>query len=485
MKRYVQVMAVAIFIAALVSGCAVNPVSGERDFVLMSEDQEISLGRRYNREILEEMPRYDDAALQDYVQRLGARLAANSHRRNLVYRFTVVDSPDVNAFALPGGYIYVTRGILAHLNTEAELAAVLGHEIGHVTARHAVRQHGAATATNILGAVIAARAGFEGAGDIANIVGTAVIRGYGRQQELEADRLGAEYLARSGYDPRAMLRVIGLLKAQEGFDQRLAREEGREPRSYHGVFSTHPDNDQRLQTVVKAAGRLQTGQWRDEREGFLRRLEGLVLGQGREHGVLRGTAFYHDGLGIGLRFPQGWEVENKPDRLIAWSAGRDAWLQVSVQDINRRLTPYQFLQRRLGLKNLQHGKHIRLRGMPGYTGVTETRTPLGRRLTRIVLLFMDDKAYLFYGAARDGVQPYAYDRVFLDTARSLHRLSDGERRKAQPLRLVLRRAKAGWRWADLAGSSPLARHAEARLRLLNGQYPNGEPAPGQLLKLVE
>jgi predicted Zn-dependent protease len=182
----------------LLAGCATNPVTGESDFVLMSEQQEIALGQRYNSEILQEMPAYEDEKLTAMVQSIGEELAAHSHRSGLDYRFTIVDSPSVNAFALPGGYIYITRGMLAYLNSEAELAAVLGHEIGHVTARHSVRQHSAATTANVVGVVVSVTTGIQGVDDLTSMVGTAIVRGYGREHELEADRLGAEYMARSG-----------------------------------------------------------------------------------------------------------------------------------------------------------------------------------------------------------------------------------------------------------------------------------------------
>ena len=151
----------------LAHACSTNPVTGEQDFVLMSEEQEISLGRQYSAEITKQMPEYDDQELAELVQAVGERLAANSHRPDLIYRFTVLDSKTVNAFALPGGYIYITRGMLAYLNSEAELAAVLGHEIGHVTARHSVRQHGTSTITGLLGAVISATSGVQGVSDLA------------------------------------------------------------------------------------------------------------------------------------------------------------------------------------------------------------------------------------------------------------------------------------------------------------------------------
>ena len=169
------------------SGCAVNPVTGQQNIVLMSEQQEIALGRKSNQQVLQEYAAYDNPELQAYVQKVGQELAAKSHRTDLVYRFTVLDSKDVNAFALPGGYIYITRGLMGYLNSEAELAAVLGHEIGHVTARHAVRQYTAAQLANIgatLGAIFIPGMNTTASNQLAQLFGTALLRGYGREHEL-------------------------------------------------------------------------------------------------------------------------------------------------------------------------------------------------------------------------------------------------------------------------------------------------------------
>src|SRR5688500_13212218 len=257
-------LTVALCCLFLFTGCAVNPVTGKQNFTVMSEADEMRKGQQAAAEIGKAYDVYDDLpALQAYVNEIGQNLAKKSHRPQLDYHFTVVDSPQVNAFALPGGYIYVTRGILAYLNSEAELAAVLAHEIGHVTARHSVRQYSAATAANVAAAVGGLAAALfmpqlggqlaQGIQSLLGITGTALVSGYGRSHELEADRLGAEYLARSGYDPQAMIKVIGVLKNQELFDIEVAGQEGREPRRYHGLFATHPDNDTRLQAVVGEA----------------------------------------------------------------------------------------------------------------------------------------------------------------------------------------------------------------------------------------
>ena len=244
----------------LLGGCAVNPVSGERDFVLMTERQEIAAGAQYHQEILKQYKVYDDPELQAYVNRIGQELARQSHRKDLTFHFTVLDSPQVNAFALPGGYIYITRGIMAYLNSEAELAGVLGHEIGHVTARHSVRQQSSSQVTGLLGGLLNVATGQDPAQGLFSQLSFALSQGYGRKHELEADRLGAEYLARIGYAPGNMIDVISVLKNQELFAKQKAQREGREVRGYHGLFSSHPKNDKRLREVIQAANRFRSGQ---------------------------------------------------------------------------------------------------------------------------------------------------------------------------------------------------------------------------------
>lgn len=270
-KRWLSLAAVSATLA-LAPGCSTNPVSGKEEFVLMSNQQEVSLGAGLHKEVLKQYPAYNNAALQAYVNQIGQQLAAKSHRNDIQYRFTVVDDSSINAFALPGGYIYITRGLLAYLNSEAELAGVLAHEIGHVTARHSARQHTRETLTSVLASVVANKYGNAQA---INMVATASVRGFGRKHELQADKLGAEYLARVGYDPQNMIRVIEVLKAQEEFSKFLAKSEGTQPPSYHGLFATHPSNDKRLQEVVGAAKRYQAGQRSNNERGYLNRLQGL------------------------------------------------------------------------------------------------------------------------------------------------------------------------------------------------------------------
>ena len=485
--RYLSLPGILPLILSLfvINGCATNPVSGGSDFVLMSEEQEIALGRKYSAEIIKDMPLYEDPVLAKRVQETGEQVAANSHRPELIYRFAVLDSTDVNAFALPGGYIYITRGLLAYLNTEAELAAVLGHEIGHVTARHSVRQHSTATAAGLVAAVLGAASGIQGADTLANLAGTAIVRGYGREHELEADRLGAEYLAKSGYDPDAMLEIIGILKHQEEFEKLRAEKEDREPRTYHGLFSSHPENDERLQQVVKAARIHKNDSTnRTNRDDFLQALDGLTFGDSEKEGIVRDNRYYHKELDFAVSFPQGWRIENRPEKIIARPADNDGLVQLSVTDRNRRIPAREFMVKRLGLEDLEQGEPFSSAGLTGYTAVARSKTPWGTRPVRYVVVYRDQKAYIFAGAAKDKNTPYAYDREILDTARSFHALGQEEKTLASEAKIHVIRASAGTDYSGLAGSSPIANYPEEQLRMLNGHYPDGTPLPGQLLKIV-
>ncbi|MDP3814602.1 M48 family metalloprotease [Pseudomonas sp.] len=463
------------------AGCAVNPATGRTNFVMMSEQQELDIGRRYNQEILKQNPRYADEKLQAYVQQVGERVAKSSHRNRLAYQFTVVDSPDINAFALPGGYIYIHRGLLAYLNSEAELAAVLAHEVGHVTARHSVQQQSQSSAWNILGQALAIGTGVGAAGDLTNALGSAFVRGYGRDMELEADGLGAQYLARSGYDPQAMIEVVKLLKNQEVFsrDQAAKRGEAQPAGGYHGLFDTHPDNDRRLQQVLGPARALASGRQEVNREGFLKRLEGLPFGDSAETGVRRGQHFYHGELDFTLAFPEGWAIVNRPEALIGHSADQHALVAMSLEANPQRLAPAEWLQQRAGGQRLVAGIELQQSGLRGYSAIIP-----GNAAKRVAVVQQGQRAYLFVAAVRGRAALESEDERFLQVINSFRPLTAAERKLAEPPRIHLLQAKAGQSMAELAKQTKLPGDALDTLRLLNNFYPAGEPSPGGWLKVV-
>ncbi len=477
--RFATRLAQGVAVILLLASCATNPVTGEANFVLMSESQELSLGQRADQDVKKQYSLYDLKGLQAYVDAIGQRLARVSHRPNLSYRFTVLDSPEVNAFALPGGYIYITRGIIAYLNSEAELAAVLGHELGHVTARHGVRQasaaQGADLLVNILGAVSPAMRS-SGAQNVTGLLGNALLSGYGREHELEADRIGAEYLARAGYDPQAMIRVIGVLKNQELFDAEVAKQEGREPRAYHGLFASHPDNDTRLKEVIGAAEKFRaTAGTTLAREPFIAHSDGLIFGDSPREGVRRGSHFYHPDLGFALTVPEGWRLSNQPDKLVFTAPGGEAGMEVRLEN-RPKDTPADMLRR--VTRNAARDIDISpVNGLP--SAGTEVR---GRA---VGVSYLGDKAFIFGGGAKTDDAARRALPGMRQVLRSFRTLSAEERARATPLTVKVVRADANSRIAAWAAKSPLGRNAEGYLRLINGLYPTGEPAPGTSYKLID
>lgn len=476
-----------VVLAMLLAGCAVNPVTGGRDFVLMSETEELALGREHHQKIIKQYRIYDNPTLQQYVRSVGDRVARVSHRQNLIYRFTLLDSAQVNAFALPGGYIYITRGLLAYLNSEAELAAVLGHELGHVTARHSVRQHSFSTTTRLLGGLIAAATGVQGAGQLTDFLSTGIVRGYGREHELEADGLGVEYLVKAGYRASAMKQVISVLKNQEVFDKQLAIEQGRKPRAYHGIFSTHPDNDVRLQTVLNRMGaQAVTADISDRQDvAFLQKLSGLTFGDSSEDGVILGNNFYHVDLDFKMVFPKGWVVTNSPNSIAASSLKNEALIQLVLQDLNKKLTPKQFLKARFGIKQAISEAPLLVAGRRGHTAVINGKTPYGQGKLRVAVLFDESRAFVFFAAIKQEKNFAYFDKQVIKSINSLSALNRIDRLVATELRIELltvnRRNNSIRR---MTKNSPINNHAEQQTRLLNDLFPKGEPKAGDLIKIV-
>jgi predicted Zn-dependent protease len=464
----------------LVNGCATNPVTGDSDFTLTSEAEEIQQGRDFHPRIIARYGVYDDPALQRYVDRIGQRLARVSHRAHLDFTFTVLDSPDINAFALPGGYVYITRGIMAYLDSEAELAGVLGHEIGHVTARHSVRQQGGQVASGILSVLIAAVTGSAAAGDLSQQIGTGMVRGYGREHELEADRLGAEYLHKTGYDPDNMLEVISVLKDQEIYERALAAKENREPNIYHGVYSTHPRNDERLKTVVRAARKLSSQSYRDDdREAYQAMIEGLLWGPGKRQGIVVGNRFAHPGMGFALQFPEGWDLRNNPDYLYATNPQTGALLQVGLSALEGDESLTALLRRLTGKDDLEVANTAN-----GATALVSVRVAeAGRQPARLSAISLDGKrALTLLGTSPEDAFAET-DRKVIGVSQSFERLDAAQIAAIEVPRLrIVKRGEQSF--ASLARESAIAYDAESIIRLLNRAFPDGEIGALEQVKTV-
>ncbi len=316
---------VLCIVGVTTGGCAVNPATGRSQLMLISEAQEAALGREADPQIVAQYGLYDDPLIQDYVQALGEDLAAKSERPDLPWSFKVLDDPLVNAFALPGGYIYVTRGILAHFDSEAELAAVLGHEIGHVTARHSANQMSKQTlATGLLIAgTIALDRDDQYLGALAGVAAQLMFLKFSRDDERQADSLGLRYIDRQGYDPRPMTNVFQTLG-------RVSDAAGG-PRG-PGWTTTHPAPENRVELLSAAMVRMNTDFTGRpiRRQEFQAKIDGIVFGEDPREGYFVGHTFYHPGLALQLEFPEGWKFQNQRAAVVAVSPQQDAMMQMSL-----------------------------------------------------------------------------------------------------------------------------------------------------------
>ena len=408
----------------------------------------------------------------------------------------MLDSSELNAFALPGGYVYVTRGIMAYMDSEADLAGVMGHEIGHVTARHgaqrATRQQNAGLgvfAASVLGAVLESQ-GVSGAGRMAGQVSQTVAAGYvasyGRDQELQADGLGAEYLSRSHYDPRNMVDVITVLKNQERFAADQAQAEGRPAPAQGDWLSSHPSNDQRLQIITQLASQYKNqGDYSDEgRARYLKIIQGMAFGDSASQGLSRGRNFYHTPLDVALTAPQGWRIQNAQDSLSLVNAAGDAALVVRLVPGQAGKPHAEVL--RSALKPTQgRTESVTINGLQAtrFTGTRQNAQGQAQPLDATVVSGPKDTVYLLQSSAKDAPALQRARASLREAEGSFRAMTAQDRLAAKPW--VIRNVaypKGGF--AELAKTSPIA-NPEQQLRLINGYYSGGEPKPGQRVKVVE
>lgn len=324
--------AALIGVFLITASCAINPVSGKKELSLFSEQQELSLGKQTDGEVRDQYGAYVDERLTAYIASAGRTIAAGTHRPNLPYRFIVLDSPVINAFAVPGGYIYLTRGILALMSSEAEMAVVLGHELGHVNARHGVRKMSQMILVQVGLAVGSALSDtFAKISGVAGVGIQLLFLKYSRDDEREADRLGIEYSRKAGYDPSRMVDFFTSL-------QKMGDLSGKGS-ALPGFLSTHPLTSERIRNVGGML--LASDRKLLERDiEYAGRLDGLVYGDDPRQGFVEGRRFYHPGLRFQCAFPDGWKVQNTPTQLTLASPNDDAAIVLRVEKTLEDLEAY-------------------------------------------------------------------------------------------------------------------------------------------------
>jgi predicted Zn-dependent protease len=420
-------------------GCARNPVSGRPEPVLTTEESEIAYGNQASRQVAKEIGLVENAELAAYIDSVGQRLASHSPRGNLRYHFQVVEMAEPNAFALPGGHVYVSRGLLSLINTESELAAILGHELGHVAARHSVQRQTASVP--LMPLQIASALGAAAAAVVSPALGEMVanagfmptafaLAAYSREQERQADRLGQEFAAAAGFDPSAMATFMQTLAREEALS-----ESGGTRTSF---LSSHPSSPDRSQDASEFSRNLEMAADQPAplgRAAFLREFDGILVGTGAGEGVAIGNRFLHPELGIALAFPEGWRIQNLRDAVNARS--EDAQAQVTLEIVARGEDPMEAA--------LAFGRELRLDNGPRALeihGNPAARANLrfaewgnARRLSLTWIAF-DGLIYRFTGISSPQDFPPLL-AVFEESADSFHGLLPGERAEVEETRLRL------------------------------------------------
>ncbi|PJK28665.1 M48 family metalloprotease [Minwuia thermotolerans] len=487
MLKKLRVFAAGLAIASLVACQQVeNPATGETELSTVSLEQEREMGREAHPQILAQFGgEYQDPELQGYVRQIGMRLARGAELPAEQFTFTLLDTPVVNAFAVPGGYVYVTRGMLAILNTEAELAGVMGHEIGHVTARHSAQQQKQGLFANlaVLGAAI-----LTGSGDVARI-GQVAAQGYmashSRSDERQADSLGIRYLSRAGYDPMAM---AGGLRALQRHSELIAAMSGRELQQV-SFFSTHPHTPERVAATADEARGVSVSDPEVGRDAYLDAIDGMIYGDSPSQGFARGNTFAHPELRFSFQVPEGFSLDNLPQAVVASS--RDGGRRIIFdQEPDRSVASRQggmdaYIANHWGEGAQLSGlKRITLDGMPAATAVapvTANNQPYAARL--VAIRFDENRIYrfVFLAPRNDG---RALSSMYERTVGSFERLTASEARQLQPLRLQVVTVDSNDTVSSLSSSAGAEGFAEQRFRVLNDLGGEDGLRPGRRVKVV-
>ena len=479
----------------------------------MSEKKAAKIGKEMYDKIIAEMPIYAKQKLNNYVSAIGERIVKYSDKPNAAFTFTVIDSPEINAFATPGGYVYINRGLLSYMNSEAQLAAVLAHEIAHITAQHAARQKRAQTGSNVVAGVLAVFTGSAEVGEATAMWGAAAVKGYGRDMELEADAIGARYLTRAGYPGQAMITIISQLKDHERLMKKRAKESGKKVQSYHGLFSTHPRNDKRLLKMVKQSST--EGKSKSGNPGiaeFRVATEGLPWGQTRQTPQQKDNRYYDNKLNFTFDYPDGWQFEKQGQQIIGQPVDKSATLSLKIKA--RTLdTPNQFIKNQLGIAFIKKSEPIAIARLQGHTGLVASNNSDSD--TRLAVIYYGRRAFVFEGKVHTGslseqhVVAETPEKASSDssstTSNNTNKASSGSshtydnefksiiasfkprpprRRVNQSAAIHYVKASSSATYAKLAKHLNLGKYGTDQLRLINGHYPGGEPQKGQWIKII-
>ena len=442
-------------------------------------------GKEIHKEVLEATPVYDDPELAAYVGDLIRQIVSVSEKSGEKFIFTLLDAPDVNAFATRGNYVYVNRGLLNYVNNEAQLVSVLAHEIGHITKGHVTGMESKATGAQVLAAIAAMLSGSNEVYDAGMAYANSLIRGHGRSNELEADEAGAKYMVKLGYDPKDMLEMLSIMKDMESLQKKRAREQGAPKQTYHGIFSSHPRNDSRLRSAVSKAGSVDPTVARDNGATVYRQMtEGLVWGENFVEKEAKPTRYSNMNMRIRFDFPEGWTHELDDQGLVVTGLPENNDARLTMQPMARTAqSPEEYLYNYLDVAQLREGKTMEPARLKGFTGILPGED--GKPDLRIAVIYYKLNAFIFTGEVDDQEKFSEYDTSFLESIGTFRPISNREIAGQSPTKIHFVKATSATTFDALAESLKLDQKETEDLRLINGYYPAGEPKPGEWIKIFK
>ncbi|WP_266205533.1 M48 family metalloprotease [Pontibacter kalidii] len=482
MKKYNLIAGLAI-VLLLFNSCATNPVTGKRDIVLMSEEQEIALGAQSDPAVLAQFGLYEDKALQQFIQQKGQAMAAVSHRPELKYEFKIVDSPVINAFALPGGYVYFTRGIMAHFNNEAQFAGVLGHEIGHITARHSVQQQSKATLAQVglIGAMVISPE-IAQLGDVASQGLGLLFLKFGRDDERESDELGVEYSTKIGYDATEMA----------DFFLTLQRQQAGSGSAIPDFLSTHPNPADRYTRVHELAAawkkkeNLTTA--KVERNEYLKRIDGIVYGEDPRQGFVENSVFYHPELKFRFPIPSNWGYLNSPQVFQMAQKEGKAMMNLMLVPGETLEAAAQALMQGYNLQPVE-SKSTTVNGLPALAIVADQQPqqqqqqqqPVIRTLTYLIRYGNNNYSLMGITTADDFDN---YFQTFSNTMQNFAELTEADKLNRKPERIQIVTVQQTATLSQILQNHNIKQDRLEEFAILNGMELTDRVEKGTMVKVI-
>ena len=474
-KNKLAILVLSLFFLA--ASCAVNPVTGKQEISLISEQGEIELGASTDKEVRAQFGVYEDPSLKEYVQKVGMALVPHTHRPHLTYHFAVLDTPVVNAFAVPGGYIYVTRGILALMNSEAELAVVLAHELGHVNARHSVRKMSQMMLAQI-GLVVGSALSetFAKAAGVAGVGVQLLFLQFSRDDERQADQLGVEYTRKGQYNPAYMIDFFESLQTMGDLSG---------GQTLPGFLSTHPLTSERIkntQAMILADDNL----LRYDQVPYFQKIDNMVYGNDPRQGYVEDNTFYHPQLRFSFSFPQGWKVQNNPTNvtLVAEDSNAAVILQAEQSQVEIRDYAKKKASSIEG-HTLLDEKSMTINGYVSYYQFLDIPQQDKENLRMILSCIRKDQYIYSFASISTVSQISQYEATFENIISSFRELTDSSYLNRKPRRVALVKADGKQSLQSILKQNGLNEDEWPRLAIMNGLKLDERPPAGRTIKIVK